>query len=70
MAEKQPEIKKLIAEDPDYVNMASVRYNLEELLKKYPEGCPDNIICAALGVHRTELPALLEKALRKLKQEL
>lgn len=64
------DIKRMIDEDPDYINIPSARYSVEKILKKYPDGCPDSVICTALNIHHSDLVVLLKKVLDKIKKGL
>lgn len=61
------EAKKRINEDPDFVNLKRFNYSLAQLLERYPEGCPDRVIAAALMIPETEVEEIYDTVVTKLR---
>lgn len=62
--------QKRLDEDPDYINSKRFEYSLQNLLERYPEGCPDRIIANCLGLDEEDVEALYNKVVDKLKQRI
>jgi hypothetical protein len=61
------EAKKRVETDPDYIALGRFDYSLEKLLERYPDGCPDRIIAAALLIGEHEVEELYQKAIARLR---
>jgi hypothetical protein len=61
------EIKKKIAEDPDFIAIKRFGNSMKQLLERYPDGCPDKVIAQALLIEETEVEDLYQKTVRALR---
>lgn len=61
------EAKAKVLKEPDFIAIKRVDYSLEQLMEKYPEGCPDHIIAKALMIPEHEVEEMYSKATQKLK---
>jgi hypothetical protein len=62
------EIKRKIAEDPDFVNIKRFDYSLEKLLERYPDGAPNRVIAHALCIAEDEVEELYRQAVAHLRE--
>jgi hypothetical protein len=64
------EIKKMVQEQPDYIALRRFNHSLAKLLKRYPDGCPNHVIAAALAMTEEEVERTYKGVIEKLKKEL
>lgn len=64
------EIKKMVQEQPDYIALRRFNNSLTKLLKRYPDGCPNHVIAAALAMTEEEVEKIYNGVIEKLKKEL
>lgn len=64
------ETRKMIQQNPDYIALRRFNHSLTKLLKRYPDGCPNHVIAAALALTEDEMKVLYEGLIQKLKKEL
>ena len=61
------DIHKLLNEDEDFIVLKRFKYSLKSLLKRYPNGCPEKTVAAALDLNELELKDLYGKTIIKLR---
>jgi hypothetical protein len=61
------EAKRRVETDPDYIYLKRFEFSLKKLLERYPEGCPDKVIAAALMIPEHEVEDLYQKAVVRLR---
>lgn len=49
------EVKRRLAEEPDFVHLRRFDYSLAKVLERYPEGCPTRLIAQALFVTESDI---------------
>ena len=59
-----------IVRDEDYVNLKRFGYSLKELMKRYPDGCPNNIIASALMMTESELENVWQGIVHQLREQI
>lgn len=59
-----------INSDPDYIYCKKYNNSISEILKKHPNGIPDNIISKVLRLKPNQLSIIFSKILAKLKEGL
>ncbi len=64
------EVRILIENDNDFINIRRFDYSMNKLLERYPDGVPMRIICAALQMDEQEVEKLFQEVLAKLKTKL
>jgi len=64
--EKDPRIET----DRDYIVSKKYNNSLSLLLKSYPDGVPDKIICKTLQISQEELEKIKKNAIIRLKRSL
>jgi len=57
-------------EDRSFVISKKHNNNLYPLLKEYPRGIPDRIICRSLQISKEELETIYKRAILSLKEKL
>lgn len=62
------EIMEKIQNDTDFINYSKHGNSLKNLLKEYPTGVSDSIICKILCLSQTELDQILKSAIIKLRE--
>lgn len=61
------EVKKMIAEDPDYVYLKRHGYSLAKVLERYPEGAPNHVIASALMLTEDDVEFHYQRIVHKLR---
>jgi hypothetical protein len=61
------DLKKKVAEDPKFIALKRFDYLIDNLIERYPEGCPDRIIAEALLISEPEVEEIYQKAVVKLR---
>lgn len=64
------EAKKLVHDDPDFINLKRFDYSLKKLVERYPDGCPARIIAHALFIPESEVEKIYNQIIQKLKKEM
>lgn len=64
------EAKQLIAEDAEFIYSKRFNYSLTELLKRYPDGCPDRIIAAVLMITEEDVEDMYQRIVEKLRAKM
>jgi hypothetical protein len=64
------DIKRLIESSPDFITLGRFECSLEKLLQRYPDGCPDHIICNALSMPKEEVEKLNQEIVEKLRKQM
>ncbi len=63
-------IQEKINNDPDYIYCKKYKNSIAEILKKHPNGIPDNIISKVLRLKPNQLSIIFSKILTKLRDGL
>lgn len=53
--------------DPNYIALKRFGYSLEQLLQRYPDGCPDRVIAQALLIPEEEVEEVYQSIVQKLR---
>ena len=53
--------------DPNYIASKRFGYSLEQLLQRYPDGCPDRVIAQALLIPEEEVEEVYKSIVQKLR---
>ncbi len=64
------EVRRLIAEDPDFVHLKRFDYSIRKLLERYPDGCPTRIIAQALMITEEDVEAQYQSIVVKLRESM
>lgn len=59
--------KALIETDPSFIYSKRFNYDIQELLRRYPEGCPNRIIAAVLLVTEDDVEMRYRQIVAKLR---
>lgn len=59
--------KHLIETDPDFVLSKKYNYDINELLKRYPDGVPKHVCASVLMVTEDEIDEMYLKIVNKLR---
>ncbi len=51
----------MLSTDPDYILIRRFGFSLKRLMERYPEGAPDNVIAAALGIPEVEVESRYQR---------
>lgn len=62
--------KTKVESDPDYIALKRFGFSLDKLFKRYPEGCPNHIVSAALLLTEEEIEVRYQSIISKLRKEL
>jgi hypothetical protein len=65
----EAEIRKRLAEDPDFVAIRRVGYSLSQLEEKYPDHCPPSIVASALRIPERLVGELYDKLIAQVRTE-
>lgn len=60
------ETKAKLENEEDFINLKRFEYSLQQLMERYPEGCPDKIIAKALMIPEEEVEKLYQEIAQKL----
>lgn len=63
-------IQEKINTDLDYIYSKKFNNSLAEIIKKYPDGVPDNIIAKVLKIKTSQFNTIFNKILSKLRDSL
>jgi hypothetical protein len=61
------EALRRVAEERDFVHLRRFDYSLTKLMERYPDGCPDDVIAAALMIPEHEVEMLYQASIVKLR---
>lgn len=53
--------------DRDYILLKRFDYSLEKLLRRYPDGAPDEVIAQALGIKPEEVEEIYQNLVLKIR---
>jgi hypothetical protein len=62
------EARKKILYDPDFVFLKRFDYSIDQLMERYPDGCPTRIIAQALMLTEDDVDELYERLVLKLRR--
>ncbi len=62
------EVKRLLAEDRDFIYLPRCGNSLKQALERYPDGAPDSVIARALLIPEPEVEVLYQSAVVRLRQ--
>jgi hypothetical protein len=66
--DRSEELKRVITDDPDFVDLPRYGCSLKRVLERYPDGLPTTAMSAkALGITEEEFGVLIDGAMKKLK---
>jgi hypothetical protein len=65
---KTEEAMAMLEQDNDWIAIKRLDYSLANLLQKYPDGVPDNIIASALMMTVEEVEALYQETIQELRE--
>jgi len=60
------ETLKKINNDLDFIAIKRYKYSLKRLMERYPEGCPNRVIAAALMITEEDVAAQYTQVVAKL----
>lgn len=60
--------RHLIMTDERFVYAKRYNYDIEEMLLRYPESCPDHVIAAALMITEDDVEEVYERIVLKLRE--
>lgn len=52
---------------PDWINLKRFNNSLNEVVERYPDGCPDHVIAGGLMIDETEVDILYAQIVVKLR---
>lgn len=58
----------MLEDDDDWIAIKRVDYSLAKLLKKYPDGVPENIVASALMLSPDEVEKLHQETVEELRE--
>jgi hypothetical protein len=61
------EARRKVENDPDFIALKRFEYSLGKLVERYPDGCPDRIIAAALLMAEGNIEEMYQTAVAKLR---
>lgn len=61
------EARKLLENKEDFVFLKRFEYSLAAVLERYPDGCPDRIVAAALLLTEDDVEELYQRTIIKLR---
>lgn len=67
---EETELKNLIVNDEDYVNIGRFKFSLKKLCHRFPDGAPDRIIAQALCISEADVPVLWQEIVLKLRSKI
>ena len=56
----------MLNQDPDFILTKRFGFSIKRLLERYPDGAPDNVIAAALGIPEAEVEQRYQSIVRVL----
>jgi hypothetical protein len=62
-----PQEQDMIHNASDWINLKRFNNSLKDLLVRYPDGCPDHVLAAALNIDETEVDILYTQIVLKLR---
>lgn len=63
----EEDAREKVRTDPQFVYHKRYEYSIAKLEERYPDGCPDNVIAAALMIPEVEVEAEYAKVVVKLR---
>jgi hypothetical protein len=63
----EEEAKRMLESDPEWIASKRFGHSLTKLMERYPEGCPDRIIAAALMIDESEIEERYKTIVLKLR---
>ena len=61
------EIRRRLAEDPDFIHLKRFNFSIAEALQRYPDGLPDRLIAQGLGITEEQVAEDYRKVVLKLR---
>ncbi len=59
--------RQKICKDPEYIGIRRFNFRMSNLLKRYPEECPDHVIAAALDIPVEEVQKEYDRIVLKMR---
>jgi hypothetical protein len=64
------EAHQRVHEDPIFVYMKRFGYEIDRLMQRYPEGCPDHVIAAALMITEDDVSDIYDSIVATLQNRI
>lgn len=64
------EIREKLLKDPKFVNSKRFDFDINKVLERYPDGCPDHVLASLLQLEIDDLEELHEEIISKLRREM
>lgn len=64
------ELKRLVESDPDFIAIRKFGYDINTMLKKYPDGAPSSVIAEALLIDESEVEELYSSIIQKIRKQM
>lgn len=64
----EKEIRYLVDNVAHFVAIAKYEYNIELLMKEYPDGATNKVIASALAISESEVDRVYKRAVKKLRE--
>lgn len=64
------DIQLRLETEPDFIALKRFDFSLKELEKRYPDGCPDHIIAAALNLTEEEVQTHHNRIVQELRAKM
>lgn len=61
------DIKAIIKEDPDFIYSKRFDYRIDNVLERYPDGCPNKIIASVLMISENDVIRIYSETIEKLR---
>lgn len=62
--------QRMLETDPDYISLRRFNNSLAKLEERYPDGCPDHIIAAALGTSEEDIVARYNRIVKEMRADM
>lgn len=64
------DLQRRLEQEPDFILLKRFSNSLAELLERYPEGAPENVIAKALGMEEDEVEEFYQRVVLKLRRNM
>lgn len=64
------DIRSKLLTDPHFVNSKRFNYDIENVLNRYPDGCPEHVIASLLQIELDDISEIYEEIVLKLRKEM
>lgn len=62
--------QRMLETDPDYISLRRFNNSLAKLEERYPDGCPDHIIAAALSTSEEDIIARYNRIVKDMRADM